>query len=86
MENLSSLIVLFSLLLLIFIGSFIVVKRHWINKKWINAGSQFVGRNIYMQFQNVDKKQAIEHIQYQEDDEKDQAFSGDNSKLKNCKD
>ena len=62
------------ILFLVFTGFFI--KRYFIDKRNITIGSQVVGENIFMQYQNEEKKRAIEQVIYQkeaedEDDEGD---------------
>ena len=52
------------LLLVIFAFCTVVIKRYWIDKKQIGGTSQFVGRNVLQQFQNADRKDAIEHVIY----------------------
>ncbi len=54
-----------------------VIKRYWIDKRQITSGSQFVGQNIYMQFQNENKKQAMEEVLYQKEDEREEDDEGD---------
>ena len=75
--NLISNIVWISFLLLVFLFCFIVIKRYWFDKKPISFGSQFVGENIYRQFQNEDKKKAVEQIIYQRDDEEKEDEDGE---------
>ncbi len=76
MDDLVGFLIISLIILLIFAFCAIVIKRHWIDKRWINSESQFVGRNIYMQFQNADKKRAIEHVIFKKEDEKNQDFGG----------
>ncbi|HEX9916556.1 MAG TPA: hypothetical protein VGB16_02365 [candidate division Zixibacteria bacterium] len=64
-------------LLLIFGFCAFVIKRYWIDKKQITSGSQFVSQNVYMQFQNEDKKQAMEQVLYQKEDEREEDDEGD---------
>jgi len=64
-------------LLLIFGLCALVIKRYWIDKKQITSGSQFVGQNVYMQFQNKDKKQAVEEVLYQKEDEREEDEKGE---------
>jgi predicted Holliday junction resolvase-like endonuclease len=69
-EDIISLLLVIFILLIAFVGMFIVVKKRWINVKRTMYGSQFTGQNIYMQFQNRQKKNAIEHVQYQKEEKK----------------
>jgi hypothetical protein len=77
-DTLSLLLVAF-LFLIIFVGAFIVVKKRWINKKPTIYGAQFTGQNVYMQFQNLQKKKSIEHVLHQKE-EKKQDDEGDDIK------
>lgn len=72
-----SLVVAGLVFLLIFGFCAFVIKRYWIDKKQITSGSQFVGQNVYMQFQNEDKKQAMEEVLYQKEDEREEDDEGD---------
>lgn len=76
MQNTFSLILSAAMLLLVLAFCIWVVKRRFIDKKGINAGSQFVGRHIMMQFQDAEKKKAVEQIILQEE-ERQQDFSGE---------
>ncbi len=55
----------------------VVIKRYWIDKKSITSGSQFVGEEIYMQWQNKDKKRAIEQVIYQKEEEEEEDDEGE---------
>jgi len=72
-----SLVVIGLVILLIFGFCALVIKRYWIDKNQITSGSQFVGQNIYMQFQNENKKQAMEQVLYQKEDEREENDEGD---------
>jgi hypothetical protein len=61
-------------LLAIFVGAGFVIKRFFIDKKYF-GGSQFVGRQIYEEFQNADRRKSIEHVIYMEKEERQQDFS-----------
>jgi hypothetical protein len=67
-DDAASLILMGLILLLLSIFIFVVIKRYWINKKPISFGSQFVGENIYQQYQNEEKKRALEHVIYLRDE------------------
>jgi len=68
-DIISFLLVIF-IFLIIFVGAFIVVKRRWINRKPTIYIAQFTGQNVYMQFQNLQKKRSIEHVLYQQEEKK----------------
>jgi len=76
-DNLVSLIFVALLLFLLFTFCGIVIKRYWIDKKSVTSGSQFVGENIYMQWQNKDKKRAMEHVIYKKEDEEEDDDEGE---------
>jgi len=81
-DDLAGLVLAGTLLLLILIFCIVVIKRYWIDKKAISFGSQFVGENIMRQFQNEQKKRAIEHVIYQrEDEEKSDEAGEDKSRV-----
>ncbi len=69
-EDIISLLLVVFILLIIFAGMFIVVKRRWINAKRRMYGAQFTAQNIYMEFQNRQKKNAIEQVQDQKEEKK----------------
>jgi len=73
-----SLIVIGSLLAAIFVCCGWVIKRHWLDKEWINPGSRLVGRHIVTQFQNADGREAIEHVIYMSEDEREENDKGEN--------
>ena len=68
-DDAASLILMGVILLFLLIFMIVVIKRYWINKKPSSFGSQFVGENIYQQYQNEEKKRAIEHVIYLRDEE-----------------
>ncbi len=77
MENLGSYIsigVFSGLLLAVFGGCAWVIYRHWMKKEWLNRGNRFLGEHIYTQFQNSDSRDAIEHIQYVREEEREDDF------------
>ncbi len=75
-NDVSSWIVLASVLILIFVGCGIVVKRFFIDKKYF-GGAQFVGRQIYEEFQNADGKNSIEYvIRMEQEDHQDDFIDG----------
>ncbi|KPJ64344.1 hypothetical protein AMJ44_12990 [candidate division WOR-1 bacterium DG_54_3] len=55
-QNIISLLLVAFIFIIIFVGAFIIVKKRWINKKPTIYSAQFTGQNIYMQFQNRQKK------------------------------
>jgi hypothetical protein len=69
-QNIISLLLVAFIFLIIFVGAFIVIKKRWINTKRTIYSAQFTAQNIYMQFQNRQKKDAIEHVQYQKEEKK----------------
>jgi hypothetical protein len=69
-EDIISLVLVAFILLIIFVGAFIVVKKRWINKKPTIYGAQFTGQNVYMQFQNLQKKKSIERVLQQKEEKK----------------
>ena len=75
-DDVSSLILMGTIFLLLFIFCIVVIKRYWIDKKPISFGSQFVGENIYQQYQNEEKKRAVEHVIYLRDEEKEDDDEG----------
>ncbi len=76
-DNLFSFILIISVLALFFTFCAVVIKRYWIDKKSITSGSQFVGEEIYMQWQNKDKKRAIEQVIYQKEEEEEEDDEGE---------
>jgi len=80
-EDSTSLLLVALLLLGILVGMFFVVKRRWINKKPTICSAQFTAQNIYMQFQNRQKKDAIEHVQYQKEEKKQDSDGDDISRF-----
>ena len=54
-----------------------IIKRRWIDKKPFSAGVQFSGEYVYTQFQNKDKKRAIEHVHYMHEDKEKEDDEGD---------
>ena len=69
-----SIAVFFLLLICVFVFCGWVIYRHWVNKEWMNPGARFFGEDLYMKFQNDDKKSAIEHVIYQREEEREEAF------------
>jgi hypothetical protein len=76
MQNTFSLALSGAMLLIILAFCVWIIKRRFIDKKGINAGSQFVGRHIMMQYQDAGKKRAVEQIILQEE-KRQQDFSGE---------
>ena len=58
----------------LFLGCAVIIKKFFIDKKYL-GGSQFVGRQIYEEFQNADGRESIEHVIYMEEEERQQDFS-----------
>lgn len=79
-NSLFSFIFMALILLAIFALCAYVIKRCWIDRKWFGSGSQFIGRHVYTQFQNADKRQAVEHIIFVEEDEREEASGGEGLK------
>ena len=79
-DTLSLLLVAF-LFLIIFVGAFMVVKKRWINKKPTIYSAQFTGQNIYMQYQNLQKKKAMEQVIYQKEEKKQDDEGDDMSRF-----
>ena len=65
------------ILLLIFGLAGWVIKKRFIDKNMFGTGAQVFGRQVYDDFQNVDKKAAVEHVIYIEEDEREEAFDGE---------
>lgn len=61
-QNTISLLLILFIFQIIFVGVFIVIKKRWINKKPTIYSAQFTGQNVYLQFQNLQKKKSIEHV------------------------
>lgn len=59
--------------------SAVIVKR-WIRKKPIGLASQYMGQNIYLQYQNAEKRHSIEQVMFQKEDERHEAFGGEGFK------
>jgi len=59
-----------------------VIKRHFIDRRWLGEGSRFIGRNVYSQRQNGDEQDRIEHIVYMEEEERDETSDGELLTLK----
>ena len=58
------------------------LKRRFVDKKQFKMGTQFTGENLLMQFQQEDKKKAIEHVVYMRDEEEVEDEEGeDKSRL-----
>lgn len=69
-EDVTSLSLVALILLAIFAGAFMVIKKRWLNKKRTIYGAQFTGQNIYPQYQNLQKKKSIEHVLDQKEEKK----------------
>ena len=75
-NDLISLSLIALILLVIFLSALVVIKKRWLNKKRTIYGAQFTGQNVYLQYQNLDKKKSIEHVLDQKK-EKKQDLGGD---------
>ena len=80
-EDMEGVLLVVFIFLIIFVGMFIVVKGRWINKKPTIYSAQFTAQNIYMQFQNRQKKNAMEHVQYQKEEKKQDSDGYDMSRF-----
>lgn len=80
-EDIISLLLVAFIFLIMFVGMFVVVKKRWISMKRTMYGAQFTGQNIYMQFQNLQKKKSIEHVQYQMEERKQDSDGDDMSRF-----
>jgi hypothetical protein len=76
-QDIIGLLLVIFIFLIIFVGAFIVVKRRWINIKRTMYGAQFTSQNVYMQFQNLQRKKSIEHVLFQKEDDKEEDGEGD---------
>ena len=54
-----------------------VIIRRWILRRPIRAGSQYMAQNIYLQYQNAERRRSIEQVMYQREDERGGAFGGE---------
>ena len=58
------------------------LKKRFVDKKQFRMGTQFTGENLMMQFQQEEKKKAIEHVIYMRDEEEAEDEEGeDKSRL-----
>ncbi len=80
MEQITTLIIVGGITLFIFGVCGWVIKQHWIDKRWVNESSRFIGRNILAEMQNADARENIEHVVYQEEDEREEDFGGEGLK------
>ncbi len=78
-NDLVSLFLAAFIFLIILAGAFIVIKKRWINKKPSMYGAQFAAQNIYLQYQNLQKKRSVEHVLNQKEERK-QDDEGDDIK------
>jgi len=76
MKTLSLVIVAGSLLIVFAVCAW-VIKRHFIDRRWLGGGSRFIGRNVYTQWQNADEQERIEYVLYVKEDERDETDSAD---------
>lgn len=82
-NDVSSLILMGAIFLILFMFCIVVIKRYWIDKKPISFGSQFVGENIYLRFQNEEKKRAIEYVIYKRDEDEEDDDQGEDKNKSN---
>ena len=73
-----------------FLGAFLwfsafFIKKFFIERRSISFGSQVVGENIFMQYQNEEKKKAIEQVIYQNEEEGQDDEGDDISRFLNDK-
>ena len=80
MEKIISLVIVGGVTLFIFGVCAWVIKQHWLDKRWINESSSFIGRTIYEEMQNADAKECIQHVIYQEEQECEENFGGEKPK------
>lgn len=71
-DDIISLILVASILIALITFCAVVIKRYWIDKKSVTTGSQFVGEYLMMQYQNKDKKKAMQDVLYQKEEEEEQ--------------
>ena len=79
-EQIVSLALVGGITLAIFVICGWVIKQHWIDKRWINESSRFIGRTIFEDMQNADNKECIQHVIYQEEQECEEDFGGEKPK------
>lgn len=53
------------------------IKKAFIDKRWFNSSSRFVGMHVYTQWQNADRQEQIDHIHYIEEQETDEESQGE---------
>lgn len=63
--------------LVIFVFCAIKIKRRLFDNKQIGSGFQSAGRSIFSQYQNAEKQEAVEEIIFEEEEGRDEAFSGE---------
>ena len=76
--ELSAYIIIAVILFLIFGGMGWIIYKRYVKRAWY--GSQYIGQNVYYQFQTKNKQESIEEAQYLEEDEKDEEFGGEGLK------
>lgn len=76
-DDIAGLALVAGILIALFIFCAVIIKRYWIDKKSVTAGSQFVGEYLMMQYQNNDKKKAMHEVIYQKEEKEEQDDEGD---------
>jgi uncharacterized protein (UPF0333 family) len=71
-----SLILPLLILIIILVGAFVVIKKRWIDKKPTMCSAQFTAQNVFLQYQNQQRKKSIEHV-LQQREERKQEDEGD---------
>ena len=75
--NTLSLVIAAGLLLGILVFCGWVIKRHFVDRRWLSDGSRFIGTSVYSQWQNADEQDRIEYVRYVQEDEREEALTGE---------
>ncbi|MBU0985165.1 MAG: hypothetical protein KKA42_14920 [candidate division Zixibacteria bacterium] len=78
-SSILSLTVVAGAVLLLFGGCAFVIKRFLVNKQYFGGEIQFIGRQVVDQFNNADKRAALDHVIYVEEDEREDHFVAENN-------
>lgn len=54
-----------------------IIYRKIKGKSMFTSGTSFVGENLYMQWETMSNRKAVEEIQYERDEKRDEEDSGD---------
>ncbi len=54
-----------------------ILYRKFKGKSWFTSGTSFVAENLYKSWETGEKKAAVEEIQYQREEKREEADSGD---------